>query len=446
MIVKNRYFFVCVLLIIIQQALVGLSTYFIGLAGKFAYLAPEHSFHYIVIFFSSIAVCYLFGSCSLYFRVKLSNSVWSGYYRETLSRAKEDWGVNSAKNKEKVSHWIIGESLPTIEEASFYYIEIIALYLNVIFTVAALYAVLGQMITLSLLSCMVVSLFLIFLTKTKINKLSTEIQSSRIEAFRAINKIWDNAFFGMIKHFDASLANARDKEKVYFDNQLTYKCIEQVVACLPVLTSIPLIIYASHHTVMMHPYIMGSLVAVLPRSLQLYQSIHAASMHTTQLMVIRSKVKNLEHFHTTLERADFFNDADDRIKIYCHSSGLNISPTELCAVLFSDSADPGRYTITGPNGTGKSSFLKKLKSQLTNAILVSHENQIGVNDDVGSSGEKIMKSLGRLFADDAVRFFLLDEWDANTDIENTKKTDDIIGGLSKREIVIEVRHKKSIER
>lgn len=446
MIVKNRYFLVSVLLIIIQQALVGLSTYFIGLAGRFAYFEPGHSFYYIVIFFVTIAACYVFGSSSLYFRVMLSNSVWSDYYRDTLSRAKEEWGVNSAKNKEMVSNWIIGESLPTIEEASFYYVEIIALYLNVIFTVVALYAILGPMITLSLLSCMVVSLSLILLTKRKVKELSTEIQSSKIEAFRAINKIWDNAFFGMKKHFEESLVNSKGKEKVYFDNQLKYKLIEQIIACLPVMTSIPLIIYVSHHTVMMHPYIMGSLVAVLPRSLQLYQSIHAASMHTTQLMVIRSKVKNLEHFHTTLERTDFFNDADDRIKIYCHRSGLNISPAELCAVLFSDSADPGRYTITGPNGTGKSSFLKKLKSQLTNAILVSHENQIGVNDDVGSSGEKIMKSLGRLFADDAVRFFLLDEWDANTDIENTKKTDAIIEELSKKSIVIEVRHKKSIER
>jgi len=100
-----------------------------------------------------------------------------------------------------VSHWIIGESLPTIEEASFYYIEIIALYLNVIFTVAALYAVLGQMITLSLLSCMVVSLSLILLTKRKVKELSTKIQSSKIEVFRAINKIWDNAFFWNEKTF-----------------------------------------------------------------------------------------------------------------------------------------------------------------------------------------------------------------------------------------------------
>ncbi|AJC68391.1 ATP-binding cassette domain-containing protein [Dickeya zeae] len=443
MLIKNFWFLSSVFLVALQQVLVGLSTYFIGVAGYNISSNIDKTFNYIVLFYASIAFCYVFGSLSLYTRTRLANSVWAEYYCWVFGEVIKKPSLSSQDNKRKTLNWIAGESLPTIEEASFYYVEILALYFNVLFTIVALIFVLGESISSVIIGCVVFSWLLIYYSSKSINKMSSEIQNSKVNAFHAIDKIWDNGFFGLKKHYSEALNYASDKHSVFFSVLQKYKKLEQILACIPVLITIPPLVYISWQSTLVRPEILGAIVAVLPRTIQLFQSINAASMHTTQLMLIKNKVRNLQRFPSSLAEVNYEENINDDDIIIHNISGNNssLSVREFIGYISHGCASPGRYRVEGPNGSGKSSILKLIKKMTDDSVLLGPENSIGIVDVKGSTGQKHRENINRLLSDDDIFILLLDEWDANLDANNTMVFDKILNDISHDKVVIEVRHK-----
>ncbi|MGM3175494.1 hypothetical protein, partial [Dickeya lacustris] len=334
-------------------------------------------------------------------------------------------------------------SLSTIEEASFYYVEILALYFNVLFTIIALIFVLGVTVSSVIIGCVVFSWLLIYYSSKSINKMSSEIQNSKVNTFHAIDKIWDNGFFGLKKNYSEALEHASDKHSVFFSVLQKYKKTEQVLACIPVLITIPPLVYISWQSTLVRPEILGAIVAVLPRTLQLFQSINAASMHTTQLMLIKNKVRNLQRFPSSLVEVDYENNINDDAIIIrnLNQDGVSLSVREFVDYISHDCTLPGRYRVEGPNGSGKSSILKLIKKMTDDSVLLGPENSIGIDDIKGSTGQKHRENMNRLLSDNDIFIFLLDEWDANLDANNTMAFDKVLSDISHNKIVIEVRHK-----
>ncbi|QDX31190.1 ATP-binding cassette domain-containing protein [Dickeya poaceiphila] len=443
MIIKNFWFLSSVFLVALQQVLVGLSTYFIGVAGYNISSDIDKTFNYIVLFYASIAFCYIFGSLSLYTRTKLSNSVWSGYYCWIFDEVIKKPSLSSQDNKKKTLNWIAGESLPTIEEASFYYVEILALYFNVLFTIIALIFVLGVNISSVIIGCVVFSWLLIYYSSKSINKMSSEIQNSKVNAFHAIDKIWDNCFFGLKKHYFEAVSYASGRQSIFFSVLQRYKRLEQILACIPVLITIPPLVYISWQSTIVRPDILGAIVAVLPRTIQLFQSINAASMHTTQLMLIKNKVRNLQRFPSLLVEVDYENNIDDNKVVIrnLNDKNINLSVREFVGNISHYCGLPGRYLVEGPNGAGKSSILKVIKQMTDDSVLLGPENSIGIDDIKGSTGQKHRENINKLLSDDDIFILLLDEWDANLDMSNTMMFDKMLDDISHNKVVIEVRHK-----
>ncbi|MDC9613334.1 hypothetical protein PSI19_05415 [Xenorhabdus khoisanae] len=441
-ILSNKFFIISFFLVILQQIAVGLSTYFIGLAGITISKNIMESFDYIIVFFSLILLAYFLGSASLFFRTKLSNDAWGNYYKKTLTEISKNHALSSDKNKRKTNLWISGESLSTLNEAGFAFVDIIAIYFNVFFTIIAMFFVIGYVLSLMIMLCMLLSVTLLCIYRNKINVLAGEIQNNKITALSSIEKIWDNIFYGNSFFSCLAYQDASEKTKKFFNMNEKYKIIEQVISCLPILFSIPVIVIISYYQVSNNYVSIGALVAVLPRSIQLFQNIHAASMSSSQLILLKNKLSNLDFFVSQLDLYDYNEKIDnEKIEIYNLFDGNRYNVNSFMDFLISNECSFGRFLIKGNNGVGKSTLLKSIKSKHPESLFLGPGIEIGNLTNIGSTGQRQLSQLNILINKNGL-MILLDEWDSNLDQVNTKKMDEILNTLSHSNIIIEVRHKK----
>jgi ABC-type bacteriocin/lantibiotic exporter with double-glycine peptidase domain len=129
----------------------------------------------------------------------------------------------------------------------------------------------------------------------------------------------------------------------------------------------------------------------------------------------------------------------------------------------------GRINIRGGNGTGKSTLLASLKTELRHRAFywpASDRLAFGFtggvvpvdvegDDDDGktvvtesmdkklgfSTGERQIKSLEEIVNNTDARIYLLDEWDANLDAANKIKADALVDALAARARVVEISHR-----
>ena len=133
----------------------------------------------------------------------------------------------------------------------------------------------------------------------------------------------------------------------------------------------------------------------------------------------------------------------------------------------------GRINVRGGNGSGKSSLLASLKTEMkkrayywpTTDRLAFHftggvdpvdvegddEDDVvvvpqSIDQKLGfSSGERQLKSLEEIVNSTGAEIYLLDEWDANLDADNKAKADALVDELAARARVIEISHRDRAE-
>jgi hypothetical protein len=129
----------------------------------------------------------------------------------------------------------------------------------------------------------------------------------------------------------------------------------------------------------------------------------------------------------------------------------------------------GRINVRGANGTGKSSLLASLKTEMRKRAyywpttdrlafqftggVVPVDVEGDDEDDVVvvaesmdkklgfSSGERQLKSLEEIVNSTEAEVYLLDEWDANLDSANKAKADALVDALAARARVVEISHR-----
>jgi ABC-type molybdenum transport system ATPase subunit/photorepair protein PhrA len=128
----------------------------------------------------------------------------------------------------------------------------------------------------------------------------------------------------------------------------------------------------------------------------------------------------------------------------------------------------GRVNVRGGNGSGKSSLLASLKTEMkkrayywpttdrlafrfTGGVVPvdvegDDEDEVVVAESMDqklgfSSGERQLKSLQEIVESTDAEIYLLDEWDANLDTANKAKADALVDELAARARVVEISHR-----
>lgn len=440
LIVGNRWFWLASSLILAQQALVGASTWLIGSAGKAVMADPADVLPCVARFFAAIAAAYLFGACAMWTANRLGNDSWHRYCRGLFDALRGEVALSSDRNKAAANAWLCGEALSTLEAASSSFVDMLAIYLNIVFTLAAFFALLGPMVAASVAAALVVSFLLLAVAHGPIDRLAARIQEEKLGALLEIGRVWDYLFFGNAQTQGPALTRARERSYLFFRRNERYKLVEQVISCLPVLVSMPLLLWAVTHEVARGTVALGAVVAVLPRSLQLFQNIHTANAFAGQLILMRAKLANLEGFPRTLERQDLEGQVRRERLSIVDAEGRALSVPELSERL---DRTGGRYIVSGPNGSGKSSLLRALKARCERAVLLGPNVLLEEGDVRGSTGERQRLAIDAMIAR-GPRVLMLDEWDANLDRANTAALDGRLDAYARGAVVVEIRHRGSI--
>lgn len=440
LIVGNRWFWLASALILVQQALIGLSTWFIGSAGAAVSSDPGSVPRHIVCFFTAVVGAYLSGASALWTANRLANSSWDGYCKSLFEKLSGRLELSSEKNKAAANSWLCGEALSTLDHASTSFVDMLAVYLNISFTITVFFSLLGPVITASIGAALAASVLILSVAHRPIGRLAGDIQDAKLEALVAIGRVWDHLFFGSPLTAGTARGKAGERAARFFERNERYKLVEQVISCLPVLLSIPLLVWAISYETGRGAVALGALVAVLPRSLQLFANIHTANAFAGQFILMKCKLANLESFPERLERQDL--DAQvrrDEISIVARDPERELTVQELIDGL---PTARGRYLISGRNGSGKSSLLRALKARSADAVLLGPNILLEHDDAAGSTGERQLRAIDALIAQ-GVRVLMLDEWDANLDGANMETLDRRLEAHAKGALIVEIRHRRS---
>lgn len=438
---NNKYFVLAIIPTIVQQIFVALSTYIIGLTGKNITKDIELVRYYLIIFFLLIGCAYIFGSFSYYFRQKHANSAWLNYSIGFFKTLGHNLKFATKANKANTNTFITAEAMPLYEKASFLVVDIVSIFCNIIFNLIAFYFILTPLITISIFASIIISFVLLWLLRTKIKTLADDMQSNKVKALNSMRLIWNNLFYGNSLLYKQSQIITKKKAFTYFLYNEKYKMLEQAISCTPIFLGIIFILIAILMDIENYNVSLGALAATLPRSLQLFQNVHASNMYFSQFMLLKRKLDNLASFSSQLEFIDYdklINKA--RISVY----EINTNPQEITldnflSKVLNNSISNGRYLVKGDNGVGKTSLLKVIKSAFPEAIMVEPGILFDIAKVASSTGEIQKKMLTDLLALNPL-VLLLDEWNANLDTNNTNLINGVLDRESERRLIIEVRH------
>lgn len=444
MIFNNKYFKLSIGLVILQQIFLALSTWFIAKSG---YYLTSKKFEevkiYLILFFIFAIFGYIVSSFVSILTIKSKNFSWKRYTKSTIDQISQNINLSSNDNLKKTISWVNSEAPSTLGNATNFYIQFTSIILNIIFTFFVFYITLGVSISSVLLIALIISVTLVFILRKKVKESSSTLQEKNLSIFTYIEPFIHNNYFGNNIMRTNSDKELDQKMNNYFSTVIQYSYLEQLIACTPILIGVFAIVAYLFITPLNELLIfLGAIVAVLPRTLQLFGNVHALSLYSTQYIMISVKLKKLSSFVNDLKSYSIKDNLDISL-INISKENINIDPLAFLETVQNSSLNNGRYTIYGDNGSGKSSLLKLIKSMNKDAIILSPNTLFSENINSLSTGLFHIRQIHEVLKHDP-QIILLDEWDANLDKKNVEILDEILRKRSIEKVVIEVRHKLNI--
>ncbi|AMK30284.1 Hypothetical Protein AWT69_001647 [Pseudomonas putida] len=426
-----------------QQILLALSTYYIARAGlALGQSEVDLAMGYISGFFVFALLGYVASSISSLFSNRASNAAWGRYVADTLANSTEHLQLASEKNKKAIAQWLGGEALSTLGYACAFYVGFISVGLNIVLTLLVFYLSLGWQITMVMAASLVVSLVFVLVLRKRIEHAAGAMQQSKLNALVSVERTWNAAMFGSRAMRRAGFGELHGKVGGYFSEVNRYVLMEQAVACFPIIISTVAVLLLLQYSNLFTHAAIGALVAVLPRSLQVFGSVHSLSIYLSQFYLVRAKLRNLEGFTHTLDTYSAMDCAPlHGVSIIETATAACVAPQALLKVIVGSEIKGGRFTVTGSNGAGKSTFLKLIKQSAPDALLMTPETRFLEFDTALSTGQSSIREIESALAS-LPSVLMLDEWDANLDEENFRRIDALLDTASCRVIIIEVRHSR----
>jgi len=445
-IIDNGAIKTAISLVFIQQVFLAGSTWSIGLAGASVAKADYDTAKFEVICFFGLALmAYSASSVSQFYSNRAHNEVWRSYTYHIIDRITGRAELSSKKNTQRAMGWLSSEALSTAQLATSFYIEFIATTLNILLTLIVFFLSLGPIIGSVLGLSFFVSLLSICLFKSKIKHTTNLMQASKISTLVHLAPLWANGLFGNRPMIQAAKHEFQEASASFFKSTESYVKVEQLLACLPIAISVIVVATTAAMQNTADPLLMGTMVALLPRTLQLFGNMHSLSLYLAQWVMIKQKLNNLDGFAAALDSQELGTQINETGLTIINKSTDQAVPFETLMRRLSDKTlSQGRILITGGNGAGKSSCLKLIKSITPDAILFCQDSEFELLDQL-STGQAHKIRLETVLRQSS-GIFLLDEWDANLDSEVTQALDEHIDRMSDIALVIEVRHKTPIKK
>jgi ABC-type bacteriocin/lantibiotic exporter with double-glycine peptidase domain len=405
------------------------------------------------MFILSLTVAYIPTALTNFFITKAKYITYSGYINSFSEKSSNH--IHHFYNKQfrdEKEAYFTHESWLIIQEDYDFIVDMSSLIFNVVLNVMVLSWFLNSAFLISYLCAVPLAILCVTLSKSNLQYWSDKSQTSRSEMMQTLGSGWDTILtgntwnIGIWKNYFAKKAAASGK------NQRGLILNIDIIATLTLMISafpILIVLFMTFQNALGDIQLLAMLVATTPRQVTTIQYLSDAISLFVNLNDKARRTKQLSA-HLNFDKENVNKGQIKWGAIFISSKNYDATPVYSFdeIVTGTNGFKPGRYTITGSNGTGKTTLLADIKTKLHgNAyILPTHSKIIFLNDTgLGefSSGEKMAANLHEI-ADNVcateMPVILLDEWNANLDNENIKKLSKIIDDISINNCVIEVIH------
>jgi hypothetical protein len=309
--------------------------------------------------------------------------------------------------------------------------------------------------------------------------LQTPITRTYLENQRMNNRVtaqgytaWDNIFSGNRYNLRLWLAGFKTRLREALTAQLRAIVAREGMSAMSGIISLA-VVFATMTVVAVHNVgnmaVLIALATTLPRQIEMTYELHLLATGWNDLIAVWTRFGGVAANMQPQPEQDF----DDRIKfdrlVLREGEDANVVSSVNDALRIVQARPTGRINIRGANGTGKSSLLASLKTEMRKRAyywppsdrlafafaggVVPVEIDGGEEDEAivvadttdqklgFSSGERQLKSIEEIVNATDAQVYLLDEWDANLDAANKAKADALLDALAARARVVEISHR-----
>lgn len=459
----NRWAIGCCSILAFQQILEASSTYWL-VNLMMCITRGENFVPYFVLYLSSLAIPYIPWCFAFILKITWKQEAQRSLTNAFIAANKNNIGEWSNKGLKEQKLSILTSEGPAAIHALIDYIwDLFTYSMSVILNVLALSIVVEPLFAVAYgfsISCVIIVMTLKRRTQ---RQLTQKALTARIDLCQSLLAAWDNVLLGNDYNFKLWDEKTTSRLNRCLQRNVALERFDQILAIfVSLMTSIPSLMVVIYHVMKYRndPVVLSSFVVILPLLfLILSYTYHTLSlafrwtMHRSKLTSIYKSIQGSKETHATLVKKVKWgklmltNTTADIFDTAAPDSSVSLAypqPIHSHQDLLKQTYHPGRVTIRGENGCGKSTALMLIKNALEKrAFFLPTHNQLSFLSETNkySTGESLKNRLMEILEKVDADVLLLDEWDANLDNENQDRLSTLINELSEKKCVIEVRHR-----
>jgi ABC-type bacteriocin/lantibiotic exporter with double-glycine peptidase domain len=464
--------FVMVTLMVVEAMLAAATTWLVINAGRKVAMG-QFLLSDLIWILTAQSASYVVGVISWIFAERAG---YRGFGKFMLRFARENRGkvelLNEKPAREQVEPFLTGETFQCFFNVMYELEFALKLFLGLVFNAL----VLGTQIDASLPIAYVGAFGALLLMQWI---LQTPIAQAYLENQRMNNRItaqgytaWDNVFAGNSYNLRLWLAGFKSRLREGLVAQIRAIVAREGMSAMSGIVSLAIVFATITYVAMQNAtdtVLLVGLATTLPRQIEMTYELHLLATGWNDFIAIWTRFGGVAANMLPEPDSDF----DKRIKfdrlVLREGDHANVVSSLGDALRIAYAHPTGRINVRGANGTGKSSLLAALKTEMkkrayywpTTDRLVfkfaggvvpvdvegdDEENVVVVAESMDkklgfSSGERQLKSLEEIVNETDAQIYLLDEWDANLDAANKAKANALVDALAARARVIEISHR-----
>ncbi|MFI0434605.1 MAG: ABC transporter ATP-binding protein [Parachlamydiaceae bacterium] len=456
----NRWGIGCFALLTFQQIIEASSTIWLVSMMKHI-VAGEPFFYQLFLYLGALTLPYFPGCIALIIKISWKQECQRSFINAFVASNRNqiaEWS-NKGIKEEKLSI-LTAEGPSALHALIDYLYDLYGYVLSVFFNIFALSVIVEPLFGLAYGLSVITVIFVMKVKKRIQRRLTKKALTARLDLYQSLLAAWDNVLLGNFYNFKLWQDKTSQRVNRCLVKNVELERFDQILAIvISLLTSIPslcVVVYYAYSNRFNIPNLTAFLVTlpvlftILSYTYQTLSLIFRWGMHQSKLVSIYKAIQPIEYSQIAMEKKVKWS------KIQILNSALStVAPEQNISLPGPHSIDshhelvecasrPGRITLRGENGAGKSTVLMLVKNSLADrAFFLPTQNQLSFLSETNrySTGESLRNRLLEILERVDVDVLLLDEWDANLDKENQEHLSLLINELAEKKCVIEVRHR-----
>jgi ABC-type transport system involved in cytochrome bd biosynthesis fused ATPase/permease subunit len=456
----NRWACGCFALLTFQQIIEASATiWLVTMMRKIT--SGEPFFSFLFLYLGSLVLPYFPGCIALILKISWKQEAQRSFINAFVTSNRNQIGEWSNKGIKEEKLSILTAEGPTALHALIDYVyDLYSYVLSVFFNIFALSMVVEPLFGIAY-SLSVFTVIFVMKVKRRIQRrLTQKALTARIDLYQSLLAAWDNVLLGNYYNFKIWQDKTSQRVTRCLQKNVELERFDQVLAIvISLLTSVPSLCVVIYYAYINRFSVLNLtaflvtlpvLFTILSYTYQTLSLIFRWAMHRSKLVSIYKAIQPVQYSHVAMEKKIKWS------KIQIINSSLSTTapdnhislagPRSIASYqeLLDYTTRSGRVTLRGENGAGKSTLLMLIKNSLSDrAFFLPTQNQLSFTSETNkySTGESLRNRLLEILERVDVDVLLLDEWDANLDMENQERLSLLIDELAEKKCVIEVRHR-----